>query len=260
MTRAVILLSVVLVAGCGGGSTSPARPAGVDAPPTGALGRVTVLAASSLTEAFTTLGKLLETEHPGTKVQFSFAASSELATQVVNGAPADVFASAAMGPMKQVVDTGSTHGGTTTFASNRLEIAVPPGNPGRVRGLVDFAREDLKIALCAPEVPCGAVSTTAFTLVDVEPRPDTLEPDVKAALAKVILGEVDAALVYRTDVEAAGSAVEGIEFPRSEEAVTDYPIVLLDGAPNPRGGRAFVDLVLSREGQAVLTDAGFELP
>ena len=265
-TRAAAVLALaaltVLVsgAGCGSGYDGPHRPrlAGNDRP--AGLGRITVLAASSLTEAFGELGDRLEEQHPGTTVRFSFAASSELATQITSGAPADVFASASPATMDQVVQAGDAGGDPAVFVRNRLEIAVPAGNPAGVDGLADFADEGLTIALCAPEVPCGAAAETAFAAAGVTPKPDTLEPDVKATLAKVSLGEVDAALVYRTDVIAAGDDVEGIDFPESADAVNDYPVVALAEAPNTKGAEAFVDLVHSEEGRSVLEVAGFELP
>lgn len=254
----MLLGSLALAAGCGG------DPSAADRDESGQRGEVsgtvTVLAAASLTEAFTELGAQFERRHPGTTVQFSFAASSELATQVTNGAPADVFASASPEPMSEVVDSGDTTDEPTVFARNRLAIAVPQDNPGDVRGLADFAREELTIALCAPEVPCGAAARTVFAAAGITAAADTLEPDVKAALTKVELGEVDAALVYRTDVRAAGDRVIGIDLPEATEADSDYPVMVLRGAPNPRGARAFVDLVLSNAGVAVLTAAGFERP
>ena len=254
-----LVLALTSLAGCGSGDdASSPEGAGTDRP--GGLGSITVLAASSLTEAFGELGDELEAVHPGTTVRFSFAASSELATQITSGAPADVFASASPSTMDQVVQAGDASGDPTVFVRNRLEIAVPAGNPAGVEGLADFADEDLTIALCAPEVPCGAAAETAFDAAGVTPKPDTLEPDVKATLAKVSLGEVDAALVYRTDVIAAGDDVEGIDFPESADAVNDYPVVTLAGAPNTEGAKAFVDLVLSDEGRSVLEAAGFELP
>ena len=256
---AIVLTTTVLAAGCGSDDDS-AEPssAGTDRP--AGLGSITVLAASSLTEAFGELGDRLEAERPGTTVRFSFAASSELATQITSGAPADVFASASPATMDQVVEAGAASGDPAVFVRNRLEIAVPAGNPAGVVGLEDFADESLTLALCAPEVPCGAAAKTAFAAAGVRPRPDTLEPDVKATLAKVSLGEVDAALVYRTDVLAAGDDVEGIDFPESADAVNDYPVVALAEAPNAEGARAFVRLVLSDEGRSVLEAAGFELP
>jgi molybdate transport system substrate-binding protein len=252
--------ALTALAACGSGDDGPDRPrsAGLDRP--AGLGTVTVLAASSLTEAFGELGDELEAQHPGTRVRFSFAASSELATQITAGAPADVFASASPSTMDQVVPAGDAAGDPTVFVRNRLEIAVPAGNPAGVSGLVDLADKSLTIALCAPEVPCGAAAETAFEAAGITPAPDTLEPDVKATLAKVSLGEVDAALVYRTDVIAAGDDVEGIDFPESADAVNDYPVVALAEAPNAEGAEAFVYLVLSDEGRAVLEAAGFELP
>jgi molybdate transport system substrate-binding protein len=259
------LVLVLVLAGCGGDGGSDASARATDAPSSGAasarsLGDVTVLAASSLTEAFTTLGEQLEADHPGTRVRFSFAASSELATQITQGAPADVFASASPATMEQVVDAGAVAGEPEVFVRNRLQIAVPADNPAGVKGIEDFGRQDLTIALCAPEVPCGDAAARAFEAAGVTAQPDTLEADVKAALSKVILGEVDAAMVYRTDVLAAGDKVDGLDFPESADAVNDYPIAVLGDAPNPAGAKAFVDLVRSGTGLAVLAEAGFEQP
>ena len=247
-----LVVSLSAVAGCGGGSDGSGSK--------GLSGKIVVLAASSLTESFTALGKGFEAEHPGTTVSFSFAASSELATQIEQGAPADVFASASPATMAQVSDAGDTAGSPVTFVRNTLEIAVPAGNPANVTGLADFAKPDLTIALCAPEVPCGVAADEVFAAAKVTPAPDTLEADVKATLAKVTLGEVDAALVYKTDVIAAGDKVEGIDFPEAAGAVNDYPIAVLAGTRKPSTAQAFVDLVLSAGGQKVLSEAGFQLP
>jgi molybdate transport system substrate-binding protein len=258
-TAAVTLLVAlaVLASGCGGSSGGTAAGSGTS---TKLTGTITVLAASSLTESFTALGKAFEAQHPGTKVQFSFAASSELATQITGGAPADVFASASPATMQQVSDDGDAAATPKVFVRNTLEIAVPSGNPAGVTGLKDFANKELTIALCAPEVPCGAAATTVFKLAGITPHPDTLESDVKATLTKVTLGEVDAALVYKTDVKAAGSKVQGLDFPESAKAINDYPIVVLKDAPNPRTAAAFVALVESAHGRSVLSDAGFQVP
>ncbi|MDQ3406379.1 MAG: extracellular solute-binding protein, partial [Actinomycetota bacterium] len=136
----------------------------------------------------------------------------------------------------------------------------PTGNPAKVTGLADFAKPESKIALCAEKVPCGAAAAKVFATAGIVPAPDTLEQDVKAALAKVRLGEVDAALVYRTDVKAAGDEVEGIEFPEADQAINDYPIAALAEAPNKAGAKAFLDFVLSDKGRSVLTEAGFDSP
>ncbi|MFC0627004.1 molybdate ABC transporter substrate-binding protein [Kribbella deserti] len=222
----------------------------------GLSGTVTVFAAASLSGTFTQLGKDFEAAHPGVKVSFNFAGSSALAKQITSGAPADVFASAAPKNLSQVTDAVSP----VTFARNKLEIAVPKGNPAKVTGLADFAKPGNKIALCAEQVPCGAAAAKVFESAGIEAQPDSLEQDVKAALTKVRLGEVDAALVYRTDVKAAAGEVEGIAFAEADQAVNDYPIAALREAPNATGAKAFVDLVRSDRGRQVLTAAGFEVP
>ena len=259
---ALVAAAALSLAGCAS-NDSPAGSAGES--PTGselpaAGGEITVFAAASLTESFTRLGKDFEAANPKATVTFNFAGSSALAQQINQGAPADVFASAAPANMKQVTDTGAITASPTTFVTNTLEIAVPAGNPGKVTGLADFAKPDLKIALCAEQVPCGAAAEKVFQAAGVTPAADTLEQDVKAVLSKVSLGEVDAALVYRTDVEAAGEKVDGIEFAESDKAVNEYPIAVCAKAPNPDGARAFVDYVLSDKGRAVLTEAGFGKP
>jgi molybdate transport system substrate-binding protein len=221
---------------------------------------VTVFAAASLTESFRQIGKDFEAANPGTKVTFNFAGSSQLATQVNEGAPADVFAAASADTMKTVTDAGNGDGTPVTFAKNQLVIAVPKGNPKAVAGLADLATPGLKLALCAEQVPCGAAAKRALDAARVKLTPVTLEQDVKAALSKVKLGEVDAALVYRTDAKAASSDIDAIEFPESAGAVNDYPAVVLRDAPNKAAARAFVAYVRSDEGRAVLTAAGFQAP
>jgi molybdate transport system substrate-binding protein len=223
-------------------------------------GTVTVFAAASLTDVFTGLGDQLEKDNPALDVQFNFAGSSQLATQLTQGAPADVFASANEAQMRVVTDAGLQAGDPAVFTENVLEIAVPRGNPAHVTGLADFADPDLTLAVCAPDVPCGAAAEKVFQVAGIDARPDTEEEDVKAALNKVQLGEVDAALVYATDVLAAGDRVEGIEFPEAEQAINEYPICTLKAAPNRDAARAFLDLVTSDEGQQALADAGFRGP
>ncbi|MEV4755941.1 molybdate ABC transporter substrate-binding protein [Micromonospora sp. NPDC049559] len=251
-------LTAVGLAGCGGGDGT-AEP-GAQGSGTGVSGTLTVLAAASLTGSFTTIGKDFEAANPGVRVTFSFAGSSALATQVNQGAPADVFASAAPANMKTVTDAGNGEGSPTTFVRNQLVIAVPKGNPDGVTGLTDLTRPGAKVALCAEQVPCGAAAKKALDAAGVKLTPVTLEQDVKAALAKVKLGEVDAALVYRTDVKAAAADVDGVEFPESAGAVNDYPIIVLRQAPNKAAARAFVAYVLSEPGKNVLAAAGFQAP
>ncbi|MCK2241543.1 MULTISPECIES: molybdate ABC transporter substrate-binding protein [unclassified Crossiella] len=250
MRRVVPLVALLVLAGCG---SAPA-------PPAGAGGAVTVFAAASLTESFTRIGKDFEAANPGVKVTFNFGASSALAQQLNQGAPADVFASAAPANMKQVTDTKTVTETPVTFARNRLQIAVPKGNPAKVTGLADFGRAELKIALCAEQVPCGAGAKKVLQAAKVTGQPDTLEQDVKAVLTKVRLGEVDAALVYRTDVRSAGAEVDGITFAEADQAINDYPLAALATAPNASGAKAFLDYVRSDKGRAVLAEAGFDGP
>ncbi|MGK5739936.1 molybdate ABC transporter substrate-binding protein [Micromonospora sp. URMC 103] len=255
---AAVALAVTSLTGCGGDGPAGSRPGNSGG--TAVSGNLTVFAAASLTESFTRIGKDFEAAHPGTTVTFSFAGSSALATQINHGAPADVFASAAPVSMKTVTDAGNGDGAPTTFVRNQLVIAVPKGNPDGVAGLADLTKPDVKVALCAEQVPCGAAARKALDAAGVRLTPVTLEQDVKAALAKVKLGEVDGALVYRTDVRAAAADVDGVEFPESAGAVNDYPIVVLKDAANKPAARAFVDHVLSDTGRAVLTEAGFQEP
>ena len=252
MRRRTALAAAVMataLAGCGGSSNADDREPGG--------GTITVFAAASLTEAFTELARDLEADEPGTTVVLSFGASSALAQQILNGAPADVFAAASPATMATVVDAGDAEQ-PRVFVRNTLQIAVPADGPDVE--LTDFGDPSRTIALCAPEVPCGAAAARALAAAGVAPQPDTLEQDVRAALSKVRLGEVDAALVYRTDVLATGDEVRGIDFPGAADEVNDYPIARLAESPNPEGAALFVDRVLSQEGQQVLADAGFDRP
>lgn len=226
----------------------------------GLKGTVTVFAAASLKETFTELGKQFEAAHPGTKVSFNFGGSDALAASITSGAPADVFAAASPKTMKIVTDAKDASGEPETFVRNQLEIAVVPGNPKRVGALEDLTGSGLKVALCAKEVPCGAAAQKALDAAGLKLTPVSYEQDVKSALTKVELKEVDASLVYRTDVKAAGGKVEGVEFPESAKVVNDYPIVLLEDAPNADAATAFIALVESPEGAEVLSAAGFLNP
>ena len=252
---ATLILASIVLAGCGSAEQPPASSGPTSNGQAAAVGDVTVFAAASLTESFTQIGKDFEAAHPGSHVKFNFAGSSALAQQINQGAPADVFASASPTNMKQVADSGSV-----TFVRNRLQIAVGKGNPKKIASLADLIKPDLKLALCAEQVPCGAAAKKAFEVAELTPKPVTLEQDVKAALTKVKLGEVDAALVYRTDIAASTGAVDGVDFPEAAQAINDYPIIALPKAANATGAKAFVDYVLSDKGRAVLAKAGFDSP
>ncbi|MEV4312681.1 molybdate ABC transporter substrate-binding protein [Actinocrispum sp. NPDC049592] len=255
---AIALAAALVLTGCGGTD----QPASGGSTPTGTstsaatpVGDVTVFAAASLTETFTQIGKDFEAAHPGSHVKLNFAGSSALARQINQGAPADVFASAAPANMQQVAQSGST-----VFVRNKLQIAVAKGNPKKITSLADLAKPDVKLALCAEQVPCGAASKKAFQAANLTPKPVTLEQDVKATLTKVKLGEVDAALVYQTDVSSTKGDVDGVTFPEADKAINDYPIIALPKATNAAGAKAFVDYVLSGKGKAVLSAAGFDSP
>jgi molybdate transport system substrate-binding protein len=222
-------------------------------------GKLTVFAASSLTEAFATIVARFEAQHPGTTVRFDFDASSTLAEQITQGAPADVFASASAKNMQQVTKAEDA-APPTDFAKNTLEVAVPPKNPGSITKVADLAKRGVKVAVCQPQVPCGAIAQQVFTKAGITVRPATLEPDVKSTLAKVELGEVDAGLVYVTDVRAAAAKVSGVRIPASVNAATTYPIAPLTHSANPAAAKAFVQYVLSPAGRKVLTADGFLAP
>ncbi|MGZ4647565.1 MAG: molybdate ABC transporter substrate-binding protein [Blastococcus sp.] len=259
MRRLAVLAAAALLTltGCGAGPNGSGSAASASSSGGRLTGTLTVFAAASLTDVFGQLGRQLTKDNPGLDVRFNFAGSSALATQLTQGAPADVFASANTAQMKVVTDAGLPAGDPAVFAENVLEIAVPKGNPGHVTGLADFGNASLTLAVCAPDVPCGGAAKQVFAAAGVQAKPDTEEEDVKAALTKVQLGEVDAALVYATDVQAAGSKVQGIPFPEAEQAVNRYPICALKAAPNAAAARAFVALVRSADGQAALKAAGF---
>lgn len=257
-TAALLALSA-----CSSSDDSSSVKSGSSAPSSASdklSGTVTVFAAASLKESFTALGKEFEKQHPGTKVTFSFGGSDSLAASITGGAPADVFAAASPKTMKIVTDAGDAAGTPATFVRNQLEIATLPGNPDKISSLKDLTGSGLKVVLCDKTVPCGAAAQKALDASGLKLTPVSYEQDVKSALTKVELKEADAAVVYKTDVKAAGDKVEGVEFPESADAVNDYPIALLKDAPNADASKAFIALVQSAEGQKVLTGAGFLKP
>jgi molybdate transport system substrate-binding protein len=263
LNRPAAVLAAVAAAGvtaaCGSSSANSSPAASPSSSASAISGSVTVLAASSLTGAFTTLAKQFEAAHPGTTIKLSFGASSALALQITNGAPVDVFASASPKNMQQVV-TGGEVTTSTNFVQNVMEIAVPPSNPANITAVADLAKSGVKVALCQAQVPCGATAEQVFTNAKIKVTPVTEEADVKSTLAKVESNEVDAGVVYVTDVLAAKSKVKGIEIPADVNASTEYPIATLTKAPNAAAAKAFTAYVLSSTGQSALTAAGFEKP
>lgn len=221
---------------------------------------LTVYAAASLTSTFQQLGKEFEAEHDGVDVRLSFGGSSDLVTQIQEGAPADVFASADTANMDRLVTDGLADGDPEDFATNTLEIAVPPGNPAGITGLRDLARPGVQLVVCAPEVPCGAAALAVAKNAGITLSPVSQEQSVTDVLAKVASGEADAGLVYVTDVLGAGDDVEGIDLPEASSVVNTYPIVGVEGSEHADLARAFVELVVGETGREILGDAGFGLP
>ena len=263
LTAAVLSLGLAgLTAACSS-STSPAAATTTGAAASSApavSGTVTVFAASSLQKTFTALASTFEKEHPGVAVKFSFGGSDTLAAQITQGAPADVFASANTATMQTVQKAGDTTGTPTVFVKNTLEIAVAPGNPKGIESLADLAKSGIKVAECAATVPCGSAAVKALAAAKVKLTPVTYESEVASALTKVELGEVDAALVYHSDILGADGKVDGVVFSTASDAVNSYPIDVLKGSTNPTAAAAFEAFILSSSSEQVLLAAGFQAP
>ncbi|MDF1605381.1 molybdate ABC transporter substrate-binding protein [Nocardioides sp. YIM 152315] len=242
---AALALTLPLVA-CGGGDE------GADGSTT-----LTVYAAASLTSTFEQIADEFEAEHDGVEVELDFGGSSDLVTQIQEGAPADVFASADTANMDKLVDADLAGADPQDFATNVLEIATPPDNPAGVQDFQDLGERGLQLVVCAPEVPCGAATATMADDLGVTLHPVSEEQSVTDVLAKVTSGEADAGVVYVTDVTAAGDAVHGVEFPESGKVVNTYPIAPVDGSDESDLASDFIEFVLGDTGQQVLQDAGF---
>ena len=223
-------------------------------------GDLVVFAAASLTDAFTELGDAFTAANPDASVTFNFAASSALVAQIVEGAPADVYASADLNNMAKLTDSGANATEPVIFANNLSEIVVALGNPLGIAGVESLADDDLILVVCAPEVPCGAYASQIFDNAGVDPTPDSYEENVRAVLTKVRLGEADVGVVYATDVAAAGDETDGVGIPADVNVVAEYPIAVTTEAPNPDAARAFIDYVVGDDGQAILASWGFRSP
>ena len=248
---AVLAVAALTLAACGGDDDSGGGSSGQSP------AEIKVFAAASLTAAFTELGQQYSSANGGTKVTFNFAGSQALATQIQQGAPADVFASADIPNIDKVKDLVGT---PQNFASNLLQIVVEKGNPKGVKGLDDLANPDLKVVLAAPDVPAGKYAQQALEKASVTVKPVSQEDNVKAVVTKVSLGEADAGIVYVTDVTAGGDKVEGVDIPEELNVVATYPIATVKASKAPDKAQAFMDLVLSAEGQQVLKEYGFLPP
>lgn len=252
--RSAALLAAValLAAACGANTSSSGGGSGSASP-----AEIKVFAAASLTAAFNQIGKDFTAANPNTKVTFNFAGSQALATQIRQGAPADVFASADTTNMGKVRDLVAT---PQNFASNLLQIVVAKGNPKGVTGMSDLTKPDLKVVLAAPEVPVGKYAGQALDAQHLSVKPVSLEDNVKAVVTKVSLGEADAGIVYTTDVTAGGDKVEGIDIPKAQNVPATYPIATVKAGGHQTQAQAFVDMVRSDQGQQVLKSFGFLPP
>lgn len=253
--RTAVLTAALLLplAACGDDGPGAGKDGASGAP----AAELTVLAAASLTDAFKEAGATYERENPGTKVTFSFAGSQELAAQVRQGAPADALVTADT----RTMDGLSAEAGTpTVIAKNRLVIAVGAGNPERVGSLGDLAGTRLKVVLAAPEVPVGRYSKQILDAQRIVVKPVSLEPNVRAVLGKVELGEADAGLVYKSDAEAATDKVDAIDIPDAENAVASYPAATLKASRHGEAAAAFVAWLSTPAAQKILRDAGFQQP
>jgi molybdate transport system substrate-binding protein len=223
-------------------------------------GSITVFAGSSLTDAFKKAGEQLKLKNPGTEYVFNFGSSSTLATQIINLAPADVFASADDTNMQKIVDAKLNDGTPAIFVGNRLQIAVAAGNPKGITGVADLAKPGLIVVLAAPTVPAGKYAQESLQKAGVTVKVASQEADVRAVLNKVTLGEADAGIVYVTDVKAAGARVTGVAIPEQHQAIARYPIAVVKETKNPRLAKAYLDYLLSDEGQRLLAEFGFSRP
>ncbi|MEU4251349.1 molybdate ABC transporter substrate-binding protein [Amycolatopsis sp. NPDC026612] len=261
---ALVVAAVALFAGACSSSDQPSTKTGgasVTAPaPKGAAntagGTLTVFAAASLTESFTALGKEFEAQHAGVTVKFSFAGSSTLEQQLDNGAKADVFASADQATMDKAVQGGVVDGQATVFATNKLAIAVAPGNPKGIKSFADLNKPNLTVITCAAQVPCGAAAKKVETATGVTLKPKSEEQDVKQVLNKVLSGDADAGLVYVTDVTSAAGKADKVDFPEAAQAINSYPIATVKGGQADLAHQ-FEEFVVGAQGKNELTKAGF---
>jgi molybdate transport system substrate-binding protein len=243
-------------------AATTAAPATTAAAPTtpAVSGDITVFAAASLTDSFNAVGEAFSAANPDAKTMFSYDASSALVQQITQGAPADLFASADTANMDKL--TAASLNGTepVVFATNLLQIIVAPGNPKGITGVAELAKPDLKVVLCAPEVPCGKYAKQILDTAAVALTPVSLEQNVKGVVTKVTAGEADAGIVYVTDVTAAGSKAAGVDIPANINVVAKYPIASVKTSKNPEVDQTFIDFLLGDEGQAIMAKYGFGSP
>jgi molybdate transport system substrate-binding protein len=257
VTGVGVTVGALVLTGCSSSTSSPSAGSSGSGKLSGTL---VVFAATSLTDAFDKIGAQFEKAHPGVTVKFNYNGSSSLATSINQGAPADVFASASPTNMKTVTDAGDAVGTPQIFTRNTGEIMVESGNPQKINSVKDLANPKVKVVVCAPEVPCGALAQDIFKNAGVTVKPVSEETNVGGVVTKVTLGEADAGIVYVTDVKENESKAEGVPIPASQNDVTEYPIVEVKGAPNASAAKSFMSYVLGPDGQQVLASFGFMPP
>jgi molybdate transport system substrate-binding protein len=255
---AAAALVIGIVSGCGSSNNAPSTSSSTSGAAGG--GKLIVFAAASLKKSFTDIGEQFKTDNPGSDVEFSFAGSSDLVTQLTQGAPADVFASADTKNMDKAAQANLLSGSPVNFASNTLTIVTAPGNPKKIASFKDLTQPGLSVVVCAPQVPCGSATATVEKATGVKLNPVSEESQVTDVLGKVTSGQADAGLVYVTDAQGAGDKVTAVAFPESTEAVNTYPIAVLKQSKNQDLAKKFVDLVTGEAGQKVLNAAGFAKP
>jgi molybdate transport system substrate-binding protein len=264
MFRCILAALAVVLSACGG-VAAPVATSIATTPAAGATamplaGTLSIFAAASLTESFNALAAEFTTDNPALRITPNYAGSSGLVAQIIQGADADIFASADQANMQKLIDAKLSAGDPRIFASNRLQIVVQAGNPKRIAQLADLARPDVIVVLGASSVPVGAYAQQAFDKAGVKVTPRSLETDVKLVVTKVALGEADAGIVYATDVKAGGAKIQGVEVPPQFNVTATYPLAIVKGAKNESAARAFIDFVLSSRGREVLASFGFLLP
>lgn len=263
MFRPLLGALLLVASACGGATETPAAGASAGAvgqASTPLTGGLTLFAAASLTDSFNALAREFTARNPGLRITPNYAGSSGLVAQIIQGADADVFASADEPNVQKLVDAKLNDGDPRSFATNRLQIVVQAGNPKKITRLADLARPDVIVVLGASAVPVGAYAQQALGRAGVSVTPRSLETDVKLVVTKVALGEADAGIVYVTDVTAGGAKIQGVEIPPQLNVTARYPIAIVKGAKNEVAARAFVDFVLSPRGRDVLASFGFGLP
>ncbi|QZH60726.1 molybdate ABC transporter substrate-binding protein [Mycolicibacterium farcinogenes] len=244
-----VVAATALIAGCDSAGSTTAEGESI-----------TVFAAASLKSAFTEIGEQFETDNPGSSVEFSFAGSSDLVTQLTQGADADVFASADVRNMERAVAAGLVEGAPVDFASNTLTIVVAPGNPKGIKSFADLTKPGVSVVVCAPPVPCGGATEKVEKATGVTLAPVSEETSVTDVLGKVTSGQADAGLVYLTDAAGAKDKVASVAVPEAAQAVNTYPIAVLEDPGHAQLAQRFVELVTGEAGQKALAKAGFAKP